>query len=94
MRCLAVILTTSSLICNSVVVFHTAPTAHPALLTQMAVKQWNYYGKWDTIYGCNSKDQYICSVSFVAIDMTRDSNEWDAKESNFSLWFANTSHTS
>ena len=23
----------------------------------------------------------------------RDSNEWDAKESNFSLWFANTSHT-
>ena len=35
----------------------------------MAVKQWNYYGKWDTIYGCNSKDQYICSVSFVAMDM-------------------------
>ena len=32
MRCLAVILTTSSLICNSVVVFHTAPTAQPALL--------------------------------------------------------------
>ena len=24
----------------------------------------------------------------------RDSNEWDAKESNFSLWFANTSHNS
>ena len=69
MRCLAVILTTSSLICNSVVVVHTAPTAHPALLTQMDVKQWNYLGKWDTLYGCNSKDQYICSVSFVAMDM-------------------------
>ena len=25
---------------------------------------------------------------------TRDSNEWVAKESKFSLWFANTSHTS
>ena len=25
--------------------------------------QWNYYHKWDTTYGCNSYDQYICSVS-------------------------------
>ena len=58
-RCMAVILMTNSLICNSVVVGITAPTAQSALPPKMSVRQWNCDGKWDTIYGCNSKDQYM-----------------------------------
>ena len=34
------------------------------------------------------------SGALLSNDLPRDSNEWDAKESKNSLWFANTSHTS
>ena len=40
------------------------------------------------------KQEYVDAKLLDNYDVGRDSNEWVAKESNFSLWFANTSHTS
>ena len=39
------------------------------------------------------KQEYVDAKLLDNYDVGRDSNEWVAKESNFSLWFANTSHT-